>query len=223
MIGAKTTLDGLAEAIRAAFAALNPSDRRLALRLYRLLLAGKPVTSSRLASSLGAEMDVVEAALGRWPGVFSARKGRVLGFWGLSVRGMPHRMLTREGNVTTWCALDPLFIAPLVTDKARVESANPASGAPIAMTVMPHCIRDLDPPGAQVPILSPDGPFSHDVVEKFCRYIHFFASVTTGERWVVDHPGTYLLTVDEALELGTRFRLALFGVAGEDPRMRYER
>ena len=220
MIGVTPTLEGLAESIRAAFPALNPFDQRLALQLYRLLLARKPVTTSRLASRVGADVDVVEAALRRWPGVFRDRKGRIIGFWGLSVRGMPHRMSTREGAITTWCALDPLFIAPLVTDAADIESTDPVSGAPIKLTVTPDGIRDLDPQGAQVSILAPNGPFSHDVVERFCHYVHFFATETTGERWVAEHPGTYLLSVDDAFELGTRFRSSLFGHAIGDAKMR---
>lgn len=221
MIEAKPSLENVAEALRAAVPTLDPAEQRLALELYRLLLAGKPVTSSDVASRAGADVAVVEAALDRWPGVFRDRKGRIVGFWGLAVRGMPHRMVTDVGDITTWCALDPLLIAPLITDEARVESADPVSGAPISLTVTPAGVRDLAPAEAVVSMLAPDGPFGRDIVESFCHYVHFFASEATAQGWVADHPGTFLLTVDEAFEVAIRswpalFRDALASVPGRN-------
>lgn len=84
MIEAKPSLESVAEALRAAVPTLDPAEQRLALELYRLLLAGKPVTSSDLASRAGADAARVDAALDRWPGVFRDRKGRIVGFWGLA-------------------------------------------------------------------------------------------------------------------------------------------
>jgi len=215
----RPTVETVAEALRSAVPTLDPEEQRLALRLYRMLLAGKPVTTAELASSVRMDLSTVEAALDRWPGVFRDRNARIVGFWGLAVRGMPHRMTTEAGDITTWCALDPLIIAPLVTAEARVESADPVSGEPIALTVTPDGVRNLVPEAARVSMLAPEGPFGHDVVESFCHYVHFFASETTGERWVAEHPGTFLLTVDEAFEVATRswpalFRDALAGLRG---------
>jgi alkylmercury lyase len=210
MIGAKPTIETVAEALKAAVPTLDPAEQRLALRLYRMLLAGKPVNTKDLATSIGADVGLVEAALGRWPGVFRDRKGRIVGFWGLAIRGMPHRLTADEGAITTWCAFDPLIIAPLVTEAARVESADPVSGEPIRLTVTPSGVRDLAPREAVVSMLAPDGPFGHDVVESFCHFVHFFASEDTAEPWVSDHPGTFLLTVDEAFDVATRSWPALF-------------
>jgi alkylmercury lyase len=133
---------------------------------------------------------------------------------------MPHRLAPDVGDITTWCALDPLLIAPLITDEARVESADPVSGEPIRLTVTADGVRDLSPGTARVSMLAPDGPFGHDVVESFCHYVHFFASPETGEHWVAEHPGTFLLTVDEAFQVATRswpalFRDALVGSPGK--------
>ncbi len=137
MIEATPSIDIVAKALSAAVPTLDPPEQRLALELNRMLLAGKPVTVTELAAPVRTDVRLVEAALGRWPGVFRDRKDRVVGFWGLAIRGMPHRLATEAGEITTWCALDPLLIAPLVTDAARVESADPVSGAPIRLTVTP--------------------------------------------------------------------------------------
>jgi alkylmercury lyase len=210
MIEARPGIDTIAEALKAAVPTLDPAEQRVALQLYRLLLAGKPVTTADLATSIGTDVGLVEAALGRWPGVFRDRKGRIVGFWGLAIRGMPHRLMTDQGAITTWCALDPLIIAPLVTEAARVESADPVSGEPIRLTVTPTGVRDLAPGDAVVSMLAPVGPFRHDVVESFCHFVHFFASEETGARWLADHPGTFLLTVDEAFEVASRSWPGLF-------------
>lgn len=220
MIDARPTAATLTAALTAAFPPLAPGERRMAIELYRLLLRGKPVTSSDVASSVGADPTEVEAALGRWPGVFRDRKGRIVGFWGLALRGMPHRMSTSEGDITTWCALDPLIIAPLVTDRARIESKDPVSGEPIRLTVTPHGVTDLEPTSTRMSMLIPEGPFDHDVVQSFCHFVHFFAAEDSGQRWVADHPGTFLLSIDEAVEVANRFtevfRDAL-GASGSDP------
>lgn len=213
MTGVRPTLEVVAEALRAAGPTLDPAEQRLALELYRLLLHGKPVTPGGLASSAGVDIATVEAALDRWPGVFRDRKRRIVGFWGVAIRGMPHRMVTRSGDITTWCALDPLLIAPLITDEARVESTDPISGAPIRLTVTPGGPRAVRPPEARVSMVVPDGPFGHDVVEEFCHQVHFFASPATADRWVTEHPGTFHSSVAEAYTVASRSWPALFGDA----------
>lgn len=34
------------------------------------------------------------------------------------------------------------------------------------------------------------------------HFVHFFASAETGRRWTAAHPGTFLLTLDDAFALG---------------------
>lgn len=210
MIQARPTLTALAEALRSAAPTLDAGEQRLALALYRLLLHGRPVSPAELAASIGVSEADAEAALGCWPGVFRDRKGRIAGFWGLAVRGMPHKLSTSAGEITTWCALDPLIIAPLVTDRAAVESSDPISGAPISLTVTPSGVTDVDPKGTFVSMLTPEGAFDHDIVESFCHFVHFFASAESGRQWVAEHPGTFLLTIDEAFDVATRSWPALF-------------
>jgi hypothetical protein len=59
-------------------------------------------------------------------------------------------------------------------------------------------------------MLAPDGPFGQDVVQSFCHFVHFFASEKTARAWVAAHPGTFLLTVDEAFAVATRSWPAMF-------------
>jgi len=209
------SIETIAMALAGAAPTLDERQQRLAFELYRALMAGRPVSPEDLAARAGVDVAEVESALGRWPGVFRDRRGRIVGFWGLAVRGMPHRLTSAAGSLTTWCALDPLLIAPLVTDEARVESRDPVSGAPITLTVTPGGVRDVVPATAVVSMLIPAGPMGHDVVESFCHYVHFFASPETGRGWVADHPGTFILSLDDAFELAQRAWPALFRRAVE--------
>jgi alkylmercury lyase len=212
----RPTRQATVEALRAAVPTLDPAEQRLALELWRALMGGRPVSVADLSARAGVGAAEVEAALGRWPGVFRGKSGSVVGFWGLAVRGMPHHLSSASGRLTTWCALDPLLIAPLVTDEALVESADPVSGEPVALTVTPDGPRDVSPPTAVLSMLLPERPFGHDVVQAFCHFVHFFASEETGRRWTARHPGTYLLTIQEAFEVARRSWPALFETAARE-------
>jgi alkylmercury lyase-like protein len=40
------------------------------------------------------------------------------------------------------------------------------------------------------------------VVANFCHFVHFFHSSEAGEIWIAEHPGTFLLSIEEAYALG---------------------
>lgn len=204
------SIEAVAGALAAAAPTIDGREQRLALNLYRALMAGHPVSPDDLATRASVDVAEVESALERWPGVFRDRRGRIVGFWGLPVRGMPHRLTSAAGSLTTWCALDPLLIAPLVTDEAQVESVDPVSGTRIALTVTATGVRDVAPATAVVSMLAPAGPFGHDIVESFCHYVHFFASSESGRAWVAEQPGTFILSLDDAFEVAQRAWPALF-------------
>jgi hypothetical protein len=46
---------------------------------------------------------------------------------------------------------------------------------------------------------------------RFCHYVLFFTSPETGERWTAKHPGTFLYTIDDAVELARRVNAKNFG------------
>ena len=54
--------------------------------------------------------------------------------------------------------------------------------------------------------------FDADIIASFCHYVHFFRSRDDGEAWVAKTPGTFLLTLDEAIELARLKNQAQFGV-----------
>src|SRR2546422_7130057 len=61
-------------------------------------------------------------------------------------------------------------------------------------------------------------PDAHDfdssaanVMAKFCHFVFFFTSRSSGERWTAKHPGTFLYSPDEAFALAKRLNARNFG------------
>src|SRR5713226_1348221 len=80
----KLSLAELAASIVRCFPSLNVVEQRLSLHLYRLLAEGQPVPRAVLAEGVGVSAETVNRILESWPGVFSDRQHRVVGYWGLS-------------------------------------------------------------------------------------------------------------------------------------------
>jgi hypothetical protein len=83
----------------------------------------------------------------------------------------------------------------------------------ITLTVTATGPTEVTPRDAVVSLLLPDGEFGPDVIQRFCEFVHFFASPQDSERWVAEHPGTFLLSVDDAYRLGQLTNRAGFGGA----------
>lgn len=193
---------------------LGADDQRLALALYRRLSEGSPVTAAALAAGLGRDEREVAAKLEQWPGVYRDERGRVVGFWGLAIGEMPHRLRLDGRQLHTWCAWDALFIPELLGETAQVESRSPASGLPVRLTVGPDRVLAVEPEGIVVSMLTPTQLFDQRVVMSFCHYVHFFPSAEDAGPWLAEHKDTFLLSIDEAFELGqmtNRVRFAELG------------
>lgn len=198
-------LDRLTEALSTLQMDVSEGEQRLAMALYRSLAAGRAPTAAGLAELIAEDESFVLERLEAWPGVFRDDDGRVVGFWGLSLAEMDHRFTVDGMTTWTWCAWDPLFIAPLLGTKAHVSSTCPVTGEPITLTVGPTGITDLSPPQALMSMVEPAGP--NDIVTEFCHKVLFFADRAAGERWRTDHPEATLIGVEDGFELGQRVGL----------------
>lgn len=113
----------------------------------------------------------------------------------------------------TWCAWDSLFIPGIIGKPAEVESLCPVTRTPISLVVAPKGIRRVNPEGAVVSFLTPDRTFDRNVLTNFCHFVHFFSSAEAGRAWTAQHPGTFLLSVEEAFALGQLTNARNFGEA----------
>jgi alkylmercury lyase len=207
-----TSLDELAGAIAAALPDLDPAGQRLAITLYLLLAAGRPVAAADLAAAAGLPEAAIAETLGSWPAVFTDRQGRVTGFWGLAISELSpaHRYESGGQVLYAWCAWDTLFLPGRLGQAAHVTSTCPVTGELIELTVTPDGVTQTSHPEAVVSFLRPDGPFDTGVIESFCHFVHFFARRQAGEQWTAGHPGTFLLALGEATDLAARGNQRIF-------------
>ena len=64
-----------------------------------------------------------------------------------------------------------------------------------------------------VSFLSPATSFDMNIVAGFCYFIRFFSSKESGNKWIANHEDTFLLTLDQAHEIGRLTNKATFGRA----------
>jgi alkylmercury lyase len=198
-----TDIESLADAIDRARPHLTETDQQVWLALYRLLGEGVPVSPAQLAAATEVTEGEIEARLQKWPGVYRDDAGFIVGFWGLTVMEMPpHEILLEGRKLWAWCAWDTLFLPGRLGATLDVESRCPTTGGKISLRVAPQGVISVEPREAVVSILEPSGPFDADVIASFCHFVHFFVDAQAGEKWTSEHPGTFLISLEEAFELG---------------------
>jgi len=187
-----------------AFIRMPQQEQKISMHIYRLMAQGKPLSAKLVASSLGLSPELVTRILDGWNGIYYNDAGSIIGYWGLSLSKTKHRFEVDGHGLYTWCAWDALFI-PEIIGPAIVTSVCPVTGCPIQLTVSPDAIESAKPADAVISFIKPEAAkVQESIVTHFCHYIYFFSSEYTGQRWVSDNPGTFLLSLDEAFALGHR-------------------
>jgi len=207
-----STVDRYADAIAQAMPPLTARQLDLVLAAYRAMLAGKPAEIAAIATDAGWDTTDAASQLAEWPGVYLNEAKQVIGFWGLTVEPIStHLVTTASGSSWAWCALDPLFILPLIGERGTVAAQSGATGTPIELDVAPDQARRVSPGDeVYVSFLVPSGPFTDDVRLTFCDYVLFFDGKPAADRWTNEHPGTTAMPLDAAAAIGramgARFR-----------------
>jgi alkylmercury lyase len=199
-------LDSLAAAVAKAAPDFDVEQQRIALEVYRRISEGTPAPADEIAARADVDADRVRALLAGWPGVFLDDDGRVIGFWGLTTRRLSptHRFRVGERELYAWCAWDTLFLPGILGETARIESACPTTHEQISLVVSPERVVETSHPNSVVSFLTPDRHFDDDVIQGFCHFVHLFVSEAAGKTWTKTHPGTFLLSLAEAFELGQK-------------------
>ena len=214
MLQTQPDIEALSEHLLRVFPALDPSGQRLSLALYRELARGTPVSPSSLADRVGMPAEMVVRQLRNWPGVYYDGEQRVVGFWGLTIAPMAHRLRVEGREVYAWCAWDALFLPALLGTSVEVESSCRATGAPVRLTVTPRGVESSESAGLSVSFLLPETEaMNANVITSFCHYVHFFSSREAAKLWLHEHPETFLLPLADAYEFGGRINRARYGTA----------
>ena len=192
---------------------LDEQGQGLQLMLFRLLAEGRPVDPARLAERAGLSVAEIVEFLDSWHGVHLAEGTRIVAFQGLSVVEAPHRLDVDGRTLYAWCAWDTLFLPELIGRPAEIESSCPATGETITLRVGSQGPADVAPPEAVLSFLLPGARFSEDTIASFCSFIHYFASCDTADEWAAEHPGTFVISIEDGFEIGRRTNLSRWGDA----------
>jgi alkylmercury lyase len=102
-------------------------------------------------------------------------------------------------RLSAWCAWDTLFLPELVGHTAEVESASPGDAGIVRLTITPQQLERVEPVPSQMSVLVPNAQeMQKNVITSFCHFVHFFPSQETGETFAGKHPGTFLVSMQEA-------------------------
>ncbi len=187
------------------FLKLNVDKQRVSVKVYRLLAEGRPVSVKEIATALDLPEDHVTAILKGWPGVYYDDEERIVGYWGLALPEMTHRFEIDGRTLYTWCAWDSLFIPELIKKTAHIESPCPVTRNKIRLMVTPERVQHVEPAGAVMSFVRPAADkIREEVILNFCHYVYFFSSGEAGSQWVSEHPGTFLLSIEDAHYLGRK-------------------
>ena len=204
----RINLDEVAARIVEVFPELDRIEQHLSLELYRLLAEGQPVSRAVLAQRVRIPMETVDQILDGWPGVFSNAQRQVVGYWGLSIPAAytsSHRFKIDGRTLLAWCAWDTLFLPQLLGQTAEVDSTGPNASDRIRLSVTPERVERVEPVDAHMSFLLPDAAeVQKDVLTTFCHFVHFFPSRQSAESWCAQHPGTFILSIDDAHTLARR-------------------
>jgi len=203
-------LDDLIEATLSAFPELSSDAQRLSLALYRELTKGKPVSADALVAATSLPPSTIDGILADWPGIYRNEAEEILGYWGLAIREMPHRLIVDGRTLFTWCAWDTLFIPELLGRPAEVQTQDPISSEPIRLHVTPDTARPRDHADLVMSYLRPDPSMASQIISSFCHHIHFFTSEKTGKQFTAKTPNTLLVSLADALTLARRKNAAQY-------------
>jgi alkylmercury lyase len=217
MSNSAPTLSQYWAAVTDAVPKFTPEEQRVAVTVYGELAKGTPVNVEQIARALGVATEQARELLGR-PSIevmaYRDEQGRVLGFGGLSAVPMHHKFVINGRTLWTWCAWDSLLIPEILGQAVQIESPDPETGQVVHLTVTPDEMESSDP-NVVVSFLLPDSSAfdtsAANVMAKFCHFVFFFASRESGEQWTAKHPGTFLYSLDEAIELARRLNAKMFG------------
>ncbi len=210
-------INALAHRIEGRFPRYTGRGRRVALAVQRTLAHGKPVPDYAIAAATGLEIREVRAEMEGWPGVVRNEAGRITGFWGLSLGETAHQFIVDGHRLYTWCAWDSLFLPELLGKDAEVVSHSGASGTPLRLRVTAGGAQPFEG-DVFLSFVDPElcDVAGDRVISTFCCHILFFTSKEEGEAWVAERgEDTFLMTLDEAFELGRACNALHYGDALE--------
>ena len=181
---------------------LTKEKQELSLAIYNGLEKGKPVNVNDLVSTTTLDKNTVSTILTEWPGIFYDDNKEIIGYWGLAIPEMAHKLELNDKTLYGWCAWDTLFLPQLIGKDATIRSKCQTTKEEIVIKLDRYGNLVSGNDNIVVSMLTVDEEsIQDDVLGTFCHFIYFFKNKVAGEEWVSKNEGTFLITLGEAIEL----------------------
>lgn len=202
-------IDTVIEAWRSITKGVSQEALDLEVRLQaltvRLLALGQPVSAKQLVEPWGLPLEEVKRILKQAEARIEVDENdHLIGAGGLSIPPTQHYFRVNSKTLYAWCALDAIFLPAFLGKTAEVESTDPVNNETIRLTITPDGIASMSPDDIVLSIATPGVSCSYDRVgrdSEVCGQMHFFSSPASAEVWLKKHPGTLMLTVEEAYQV----------------------
>jgi alkylmercury lyase len=186
-----------------------PEVSRFVVQLLGRVAEGQPVTlaeAQALASRLEVSPDVADKVIQQMCERDNA--GNIIGLVGLSQNSYGHKFQVNGQRLSTWCALDALFLPMLLQQTAEVNDQCPVTKTPISLTITPDGVATYQPDSAVVSAVTPqvqaaDLSSVREIWMTFCNHIHFFRSRDAAQQWFSGKSQEFqILSVEDGFTLG---------------------
>jgi mercuric reductase len=186
---------------------------------------GKAPTQGRIAAILGSKAAALEA-LGQFkaadlvvlsaPVVFNEKTkqhvadaaAEIVGAYPMSTQATAHKVTSNGQTVNAMCAVDALSISAMFGRETQIESKCHVTGTPIRLRVNGTSVLEASTPDIHVGIRWQS--LQGCAAKTICTEMVFLKDTATAESWRKTDPESIdILTLSEAIELGTAFFLPL--------------
>lgn len=190
---------------------LQGNEARLFIQTVRHLAQGQPVTTEGVRS-IAAEVELTLEQANDVLNWLAERNdaGDIVGLAGLSLNPWNHEFRVNGRDLTTWCALDTLYLPHILRQDVGIKSTDPVTDEIIQFRIGTD--GQLDAPedvviSLIVPKVDHQGLESAEQIwTAFCNYSLYFATEENGRTWFEGKQVEPLfLSVAEGIELGQKW------------------
>lgn len=210
----KPDVDEIVAALRSDSGELDfdPQTARVFIRVLRALARGTPVSPQQVAE-IAKDLDLPGSQANATLDWLAEKNenGDIVGLAGLSLNEWSHRFKVKDQELSTWCALDTLYLTPLLKQATEVESLDPVTQERIKISLSPEGVLEYLPKSAVLSIVIPKVDLkglqsAEQIWTAFCNYSLFFTTVETARQWFRGKKvEPVLLSIEEGFELGRKW------------------